>query len=82
MYGYQGGGGMNWEIGIDIYIPPWIKQKINENLLTSTGNSPQCFVVTYMGRKSKQEGIYVYVELIHFAEQQKLTQCFKATIFQ
>ena len=31
----------------------------NENLLSSTGNSTQCPVVTYMGRKSKKEGIYV-----------------------
>ena len=27
-----------------------------------------------MGRKSKREGIYVYIELIHFAVQYKLTQ--------
>ena len=40
-YGYQGGkgGGMNWEIGIDIYTLLCIKQITNENLLYSTGNS-------------------------------------------
>ena len=32
-----------------------------------------------MGRKSKKAGIYVYVQLIHFAVQQKLTQPCKAT---
>ena len=32
----------------------------HENLLHSTGNSTQCSVVTYMGRQSKKEGIYVY----------------------
>ena len=34
-YGYQGGkgGGMNWEIGIDIYTLLCIKQITNENLL-------------------------------------------------
>ena len=35
-----------------------------------------------MGRKSKGEGIYVYIQLIHFAEQQQLTQCCQATILQ
>ena len=36
----QGGsrGGMNWEIGIDIYTPLYIKQITNENLLYSTEN--------------------------------------------
>ena len=37
------------------------KQIINENLLYSTGNPTQFSVVTYMGKKSKNEGIYVYV---------------------
>ena len=35
-----------------------------------------------MGRKSEKEGIYVYVQLIHFAVQQKRTQHCKATILQ
>ena len=35
-----------------------------------------------MGRESKKEGIYVYVPLIHFAVQHKLTQHCKAAIFQ
>ena len=29
--------------------------------------SSQCPVVTKMGKKSKREGMYVYVQLIHFA---------------
>ena len=38
MYGHQGGkvaggGGMNWEIGIDIYTLICIKQITNKNLL-------------------------------------------------
>ena len=33
------GDGMNWEIGIDIYILLYIKWIINENLLYSSGNS-------------------------------------------
>jgi len=35
-----------------------------------------------MGRKPKEEEIYVYIWLIHFAVQQKLTQHCKATIIQ
>ena len=31
----------------------------------------QCSVVTYIVKKSKKEGIYVHVWLIHFALQQK-----------
>ena len=46
----------------------------NENLLYSSGNSTQHSVVTYMRRESEKEGIYVYVWLIHFAVQWKLTE--------
>ena len=37
-------GGMNWEIGTDIYtiLMLYIKQITNENLLYSTRNSTQC----------------------------------------
>ena len=42
-YGYQrgkvGGGGENWEFGIDMYIPLYKKQIINKDPLYSTGNS-------------------------------------------
>ena len=31
--GWGGGGGMNWEIGIDIYTRICIKQITNKNLL-------------------------------------------------
>ena len=40
--GGEGVGGMNWEIGIDIYTLLCIKHITNENLLHST----QCSVVT------------------------------------
>ena len=42
------GGGMNWEIEIDIYtlLTLRITQTTIENLLYSTGNSTQCSVVT------------------------------------
>ena len=39
-------GGMDWEIGIDIYALLCIKQTTNENLLYVTRNSTQCSVVT------------------------------------
>ena len=35
----------------------------------------QCSVVSSVGTISKKEGIYVYIELIYFAVQQKLTHC-------
>ena len=35
-----------------------------------------------MARKSKKEGIYAYIYLIHFAVQQKLIQHYKATMLQ
>ena len=41
MNGHPGkkGGGMNWKIGIDIYILLGVKQIANEILLYSRGNS-------------------------------------------
>ena len=57
-YGYQGGkvgGGINWEIGNDIYTLLYIKQITNKDLLYNTGNSTQYSVMTYMGKESKKE---------------------------
>ena len=34
-------GGMNWEIRIDIYTLPFIKEITNKDLLYTTGNSTQ-----------------------------------------
>ena len=33
------GGGINWETGIDIHTPLYVKQIANKDLLHSTGNS-------------------------------------------
>ena len=41
--GKGGVGGMNWEIGIDIYTLICIKQIPNEKLLYSTGNSTSLY---------------------------------------
>ena len=72
-------GGINWEIGIDIYTLLYIKDK---NRLYSTGNYIHCSVMTFLGMESRREWIYVYVWLIDFAVQQKLTQHCKSTILQ
>ena len=58
------GGGINWEIGIDIYTLLYIKQITNKDLLYSTGNSMQYSVLAYMGKESKKEwrGISLVVQ--------------------
>ena len=66
------GGGMNWEIRIDI---PTIDRKhkiTHERLLHSTGD---CSVLCgdLNGKEIKERGVYVNTQLIHFAVQQKLT---------
>ena len=48
------GGGINREIGIDIYTLLYIKQITNKDLLYSTGNSTQYSVMTYTGKECKK----------------------------
>ena len=75
--GYQRGkvgGERNWEFGIDIYTLLYIKQIINKDLLYSTGDSTEYSAITYMGKESEKEQIYVYIQLNHFAVHLKLTQ--------
>ena len=55
----RGKWGRDWEIGIDVYTLPYIKQIINKDPLYSTGNSTQYSVMTYMGKESKKDWIYV-----------------------
>ena len=52
-------GGINWEIGIDIYTLLYITQITNKNLLYSIGNSTQYSVMTDMGKESKKSE-YMY----------------------
>ena len=62
-YGYQRGkvgGGINWEIGVDIYTLLYIKWVTNKDLLYSTGNYTQYFIITYVGKESEIE-IHRYV---------------------
>ena len=62
-FGYQRGkvgGGINQEFGIS-NILLYIKQIINKGPLYSTGDSSQYSVITYMGKESEKEWIYIYV---------------------
>ena len=52
-------GKINWETGIDIYILLCIKQITDKDLLYSTGNSTQYYVMAYMGKEFNKEWICV-----------------------
>ena len=52
------GEGINWETGIDMYTPLYIKQVINKDLLDTTGNSTQYSIMAYMGKESKEKWPY------------------------
>ena len=55
------GGGVNQEVGINIYTLLYTKQITNKDVLYRTENSTQYSVITYMGKESEKEWIYVYV---------------------
>ena len=76
----KGGGGINREVGIDIYTLLHIKLiTINiKNLLYSPGNSSQYSVMTYMGKNLKKSG---YIQCIktqrhHFADKGPSSQSY------
>ena len=50
---------MNWKIGIGIYTLLYIKWITNRDLLYSIGNSTQYSIITYTGKESEKEWIYV-----------------------
>ena len=56
------------------YILPHIEWMSNRDLLYTTGKFTQYYVITYAGKESEKEWIYVYVQLIDFAVCLKLTQ--------
>ena len=60
-YGYQRGGWINQEFRVNIYTLVYIKQINNKDLLYSTGNYAQYFVITYQGKVSEKKQIYMYV---------------------
>lgn len=41
--------GINWEIGLDTHILPYMKQITSTNVPGSTGDSPQYSAATYVG---------------------------------
>ena len=51
----ESGGGVNWEIGIDIDTLLYLKQLTNKDLLYSTGNSAQYSVITKIGKNFEKE---------------------------
>ena len=50
-------GGLNWELAMDRYTLLYIKQITK--FLYSTGNRTQYSVITYMGKESEEEAIYL-----------------------
>ena len=64
---YLPGGGMREgivrEFEMDIYTLLYFKWITNKDLLYSTGNSTQYSAMTYMGKESQKEWVYVYVGL-------------------
>ena len=57
-YGYQGGKRERYKLG-DWDTLLYIKQITNKDILQSTGSSTQYSVMTYMGKESEKEWIYV-----------------------
>ena len=55
------GGGMDWEVGIRIYTLPYTKLISKKELLYSSEKSIQYSVLTYMGKESEKEWIYMYM---------------------
>ena len=61
------------EFGMDMCTLLYFKWITNKDLLYSTGNSAQCYVVTWMGGEFGGEWIHVYVWLSPFAVYLKLS---------
>ena len=61
--GAGGGEGIVREFGIDTYTLLCLRWITNKDLLYSTGNSAQCYVVAWMGGEFGGEWIHVYVWL-------------------
>ena len=82
-YGYQRGKweGINEEVGINTYTLLYIKQIPNKDLLYSTGNYTQYFIIIYKGKESEKNR-YICIYNNHFAVHLKLTQYCKSTICQ
>ena len=55
------GGLVNEEHGINICMLLYIKQGSNKDLLHSTGNYTEYFIITYKGKIMKKEYTYAYI---------------------
>ena len=55
------GEGIKWEVEIDIYTLLYMEWMSNKDLLSSTGKFAQYSLVTYVGKESEKEWLYVYV---------------------
>ena len=53
--------GITQELRINTHILLYIRQITNKDLLYSTGNSTQYFVITYMGKESEKMKKYIYI---------------------
>ena len=62
------------EFGIDMYTLLYLKWITNKDLLYTTGNSGQCYVVARMEGESGEEWIRMYVWLNPFVLHLKLSQ--------
>ena len=59
IYGHQREKG-NWDYGISRYKPLYMKQINNKDLMYSTGNYSQYFVIIYRGKES-ENNLYIYI---------------------
>ena len=57
----EGEGGINQEFGINRYALLYIKWITNKDLLYSTGNYTQYFVIACKGKESENEYMYLYM---------------------
>ena len=74
------GGGMKQEINTDIYVLLCIKQITSESLLPQEPYSVLSDDLD--GKEIQKEGIYLQVQLTHFAVQSKRTQHCTTVILQ
>ena len=58
-YGYQGQGweeGLLRQLGMDVYTLLYLKWITSKDLLSSTGNSAQCYAASWMGGEFGGDG--------------------------
>ena len=72
---------MELEVGVSRCKLLYIEWMNNKFLLYSTGNSIQYPMINHNGKEYEKKE-YIYVQLNHFAVQQKLTQHCKSAILQ